>query len=86
MAVLRVARPMRRKRSSVHHFRRRIPRDVLELARGTVIDIPIAPGLIVSKRIGRTAREIVVSLHTRDRGTFRTSSNRSPLARALQRE
>lgn len=58
---------MRRKRSSVHQFRQRIPRDVLDKARGQTIALPIGP-LWVRKEISPKAVELTISLGTREPG------------------
>jgi integrase len=56
---------MRRKNSSVHQLRQRIPRDVLTKARGITVSIPIGDD-IVTKRIGPKADVVLASLRTRD--------------------
>lgn len=63
--LVQMARPMRRKGSSFHQFRKRIPQDVLDKARGTVLALPIGDEVIHST-IGQKAVEITASLRTRD--------------------
>ena len=53
---LRMARPMRRKESSLIQFRQRIPADVLTKARGLSLVVPI--GVVT---IGPSARDVKVS-------------------------
>jgi integrase len=59
---------MKRRESSNHYFRQRIPLDVLEKARGLILGIPIGDQT-VSKRIGPKATEVKVSLQTADSAT-----------------
>lgn len=65
--VLRMARPVKRPTSSFIQFRRRIPRDVLPLARGRTIAVPV-DGELVALTIGPKAVELNLSLRTRDPG------------------
>ena len=65
MAILRLARPMRRKGSRNEQFRQWIPTDILHAARGRSFVVEIA-GRKVQKRIGPTATEVTLSLRTAD--------------------
>lgn len=62
---LRVVSPMRRRGSSNHYLRQRIPQDVLDRARGAVLSIPIGD-VIVRKTLSLNATEVKVSLKTSD--------------------
>lgn len=63
--ALRMARPMRRKESSFHQLRARIPRDVLHKARGSTLALPI--GADVRRiTISPRAEVVAVSLRSRD--------------------
>lgn len=66
MGSIRMARPTRRKRSTVAQFRERIPLDVLSAVRGRMLRVPIGSET-VSKRISNTATHIGLSLGTRDK-------------------
>jgi integrase len=65
MTVFRMARPMRRKRSSNEQFRGRIPADVLDAARGQSLVLTVGDAK-VPKTIGPKAVEIGCSLRTND--------------------
>ncbi len=65
MAIFRMARPMRRKRSSKEQFRARIPADVIEAARGESILLTVGDAKLL-KVIGPKAVEIGLSLRTSD--------------------
>ncbi|WP_369415057.1 DUF6538 domain-containing protein [Acuticoccus kalidii] len=62
---LRMPSPMKRPQSSVFQFRRRIPRDIVEKARGQTISVLVG-NRTVQKVIGAKATEISFSLDTRD--------------------
>jgi len=66
MPVLRMARPMRRKGSSNIQFRRRIPSDVLEKARGMALMIPVGD-IVARVTVTPTAEQVQVSLRTSDK-------------------
>ena len=63
--VLRVVRPMKRSGSSNHHFRQRIPTDVVEKARGSKLLLPIGDER-VPVTISPKATEVKASLRTAD--------------------
>lgn len=63
--LLRVVRPMKRRESSKHYFRQRIPLDVLERARGMTLTLPLG-GELVTTVIAARATEVKVSLRTSD--------------------
>lgn len=63
--LYRLVQPMRRRDTSIPHFVQRIPKDVLEAARGTTAAIPVGDN-IVYRRISEKAEVIKVSLGTRD--------------------
>lgn len=58
---------MKRPQSSVFQFRRRIPRDVLDKARGQTLTVPVG-GRTVHRVVGPKATELTFSLGTRDPG------------------
>ncbi|MGU3399498.1 DUF6538 domain-containing protein [Brucellaceae bacterium D45D] len=60
-----MARPMRRKGSSFHQFRKRIPLDVLNKARGMTLALPVG-NEVIHNTIGLNAIEVTASLRTRD--------------------
>ncbi|WP_325347296.1 DUF6538 domain-containing protein [Xylophilus sp.] len=63
--LIRMARPMRRQGSSFHQFRKRIPLDILDKARGLTLALPIG-NEVIQNTIGAQAVEITASLRTRD--------------------
>ncbi|MEX1035039.1 MAG: tyrosine-type recombinase/integrase [Sneathiella sp.] len=56
---------MKRKDTSIPHFVQRIPKDILSVARGSTLSIPVGDKL-VSRRITDRANTVKVSLGTRD--------------------
>lgn len=62
---LRTARPVKRPTSSYVQFRKRIPSDVLPLARGRTITVPVGDTL-VPLALGSNAETVMLSLRTRD--------------------
>jgi Phage integrase, N-terminal SAM-like domain len=62
---LRMPRPMKRKGSSVHQFRRRIPADLIGRTAGVTLGIPLGDRT-VTKSLSADAKEVVVSLRTHD--------------------
>lgn len=65
MGVIRMARPVRRKGSTVGQFRHRIPLDVVAMVRGQKLNIPVGPETI-EKRVSSSAIEITLSLRCRN--------------------
>jgi integrase len=65
MGVIRMARPVRRKGSTVGQFRHRIPLDVIARVRGQKLNIPVGTET-VEKRVSSSATEITLSLRCRD--------------------
>ena len=63
--ILRMARPMKRKQSSVHQFRQRIPADIVDKARGMTLTVPIG-GANATLKLSGKAQTVLVSLRTRD--------------------
>lgn len=62
---IRMASPMLRKGSTVLQFRQRIPRDVLDRARGCALAIPVGDE-VLHTIVGPAAQEVTGSLRTRD--------------------
>jgi len=64
MALI-MARPMRRKGSTFHQLKKRIPQDVLHKARGAALAVPVG-GEVSRISLGPKAESVTVSLRTRD--------------------
>ncbi|MET4635621.1 DUF6538 domain-containing protein [Kaistia defluvii] len=62
---LKMASPMKRKGSSLHQFRKRIPADLIGKVDGIDLQIPIGESF-VTKRLSAKTDTIVMSLQTRD--------------------
>jgi len=69
--LLRVVRPMKRRESSKHYFRQRIPLDVLEKARGLTLSIPLGEKS-VKRKVAPKAVELKISLQTSDPSEAKT--------------
>ena len=69
--LLRMPSPMKRPQSTSFQFRRRIPRDVLDEARGQTIRVPVGDRM-VEKKLSAKAVEVGFSLDTRDPAEAKT--------------